>query len=64
MSGKPTTFYLPQEIVSLIDQVGKDRFETTRSETLRFLVLKALAELDYLTPETKKAYGLLSNEGE
>ena len=57
MSG--TTVYLPYDVVDLVDQVKEDRRDPTRSDTVRFLLLRSLAAMSYLEPATKKALGLV-----
>ena len=53
-----TTVWLPNDLVELVDIVRSDRKDTRRSQTVRFLILKSLADLSYLPEKTKKALGL------
>ena len=52
-----TTFWLPPDVVSLVDKIRHDRRDPSRSDTLRFLILRAAAELRYLPTEQSKALG-------
>lgn len=53
-----TTVWLPADLVVLIDKLKEVRRDPTRSDTVRYLVLRALAELSFLPAETKKALGI------
>jgi len=53
-----TTIWLPKDVVDLIDKVKLARKDPTRSDTVRFLLLKALAEMSFLPEESKKALGV------
>jgi metal-responsive CopG/Arc/MetJ family transcriptional regulator len=53
-----TTIWLPEDLVQILDKVKLARKDPTRSDTVRFLVLKALAEMSFLPDETKKALGV------
>jgi len=53
-----TTIWLPEDLVDLLEKVRKSRKDPTRSDTVRFLILKALAEMSFLPDETKKALGI------
>jgi len=59
---------LQDDLLGLLDQVQKDRKDSTRSATVRVLLLEALGAKSYLGIETKKALGILtmnkSNQGE
>ena len=59
-----TTIWLPEDLVELLDRLKKDRKDPTRSDTVRFLLLKALADLSYLPKETKKALGVTTTTKE
>ena len=59
--GNGTTFYLSEELVPLVDKLKQRRQDSTRAATLRFLILRSLAELGYLQSNQKKALGLLSS---
>ena len=52
-----TTVWLPKDVVSLVDKVQKDRKDPARSDTVRFLLLRALRDMSFLSEETKKALG-------
>ncbi len=58
MSENGTTFYLPKDLVLLIDGLRKARRDPTRSDTIRFLILRAMADMSFLSVESKKALGL------
>lgn len=49
------TVTIPSELVDKIDSVSKARFSKSRADTVRFLILKALADLGYLSDEEKNA---------
>lgn len=53
-----TTVWLPKDLVSLVDKVKEDRKDPTRTDTVRYLLLRALAEMSLLREETKKALGV------
>lgn len=54
-----TTIWLPKDVVEIVDKVKNQRRDPTRSDTVRFLLLKALAEMSFLPEETKKALGVI-----
>jgi len=56
--GNGTTFYLSEDLVPLVDKLKQRRQDSTRAATLRFLILRSLAELGYLPSYQKKALGL------
>jgi hypothetical protein len=56
--GNGTTFYLSEDLVPLVDKLKQRRQDSTRAATLRFLILRSLAELGYLASNQKKALGL------
>jgi metal-responsive CopG/Arc/MetJ family transcriptional regulator len=56
-----TTIWLPKDIVEIVDKIKNKRRDPTRSDTVRFLLLKALAEMSFLPEETKKALGVTRN---
>jgi metal-responsive CopG/Arc/MetJ family transcriptional regulator len=58
---KGTTVWLPKDLVEIVDKFKKQRCDPTRSDTVRFLLLKALAEMSLLPEETKKALGVTRN---
>ena len=49
---------LPNRLVDLIGKVGAKRQDPTRSDTVRVLLLQALAQLNYLPEDEKKALGV------
>jgi hypothetical protein len=53
-----TTFYLSEDLVPLVDKLKQRRQDPTRAATLRFLILRSLAELGYLPSNQKRALGL------
>ena len=55
-----TTVWLPKDVVLLIDKVQEDRKDPTRTDTVRYLLLRSLAEMSFLPEETKKALGVES----
>ncbi len=59
--GNGTTFYLSEDLVPLVDKLKQRRQDTTRAATLRFLILRSLAELGYLPSNQKRALGLMSS---
>ena len=54
---KGTVVWLPGDLVDLVDKLKGERMDPTRSDTVRFLILRALADLSYLPEEIKKALG-------
>ena len=58
MSQNGTTFYLEKQLVPLIEKIRKDRHDATRSDTVRFLILRGMAALSYLPENEKKALGV------
>ncbi len=53
-----TTFFLPADVVQLLQKVHKDRMDATMSDTIRFLILHGAAQLDYLPSSQMKALGI------
>jgi len=53
-----TTFSLPKSLVELIDKVRSKRRDPTRSDTVRLLLLQALAAMSYISDGEKKALGI------
>ena len=53
-----TTFFLPADVVQLLQKVHKDRMDATMSDTIRFLILHAAAQLDYLPLSQMKGLGI------
>jgi len=58
---KGTTVWLPKDLVEIVDKFKNQRRDPTRSDTVRFLLLKALAEMSFLPEETKKTLGVTRN---
>jgi metal-responsive CopG/Arc/MetJ family transcriptional regulator len=54
-----TTVWLPKDVVELVDKVKKSRRDPARSDTVRYLLLRALADMSYLSRKTKKALGVV-----
>jgi metal-responsive CopG/Arc/MetJ family transcriptional regulator len=57
---KSATFSLPESVLQLIDEVRLKRRDPTRSDTVRVLLLQALAAMSYLPRSEKKALGIVS----
>ena len=55
---RAATFSLPDSILKLIEKVGRERRDPTRSDTVRVLLLQALAVMSYLPDSEKKALGI------
>lgn len=53
-----TTVWLPADLVCLIDKIKEMRRDPTRSDTVRYLVLRALADLGFLPADTRRALGI------
>ena len=49
---------LPQSLIELIDKTRDHRGDPTRSDTVRVLLLRALADMSLVSDETKKALGI------
>lgn len=60
MKGNGTTFRLAPDLVQLVDQLKEKRQDPQRADTIRFLLMRALADLSFLPPEQKKALGVLA----
>ena len=58
MKKNGTTFYLANDLVPLVDKLKEQRQDPTRSDTVRFLILRAMAQLSFLPEEQKKALGV------
>jgi metal-responsive CopG/Arc/MetJ family transcriptional regulator len=52
-----TIIWLPGDLIDFVDSVKEKRRDPTRSDTVRFLLLKSLAQLGFLTEEEEKALG-------
>lgn len=55
---KAATLSLPEALLKLVDDVKKKRDDPTRSDTVRALLLQALAAMRYLPESQKKALGI------
>jgi hypothetical protein len=55
---KAATFSLPESVLRLVEQVKQKRADPTRSDTVRVLLLQALAAMSYLPDAQKKALGI------
>jgi len=55
---RAATFSLPDSILELIEEVKRKRRDPTRSDTVRVLLLQALAAMSYLPESEKKALGI------
>ncbi len=49
---------VPAALIEKIEQVRKARFDNKRADTIRFLILRALADLGFLSDSEKTALGL------
>ena len=54
------TIFCPDDLIAVIDELKVARRDTQRSDTVRLLILWALAELGYLPEKTRRAHGLSS----
>ena len=61
---KPATFSLPESVLKLVEDVKRRRRDPTRSDTVRVLLLQALAAMSYLSDSEKKALGMKTEEVE
>jgi metal-responsive CopG/Arc/MetJ family transcriptional regulator len=64
MKNKAVCISLPESLIKLLDEVMVKRQDPTRSDTIRVLLLSALAEMSFLPDETKKALGFPEQEPE
>ena len=55
---RAATFSLPESVLKLIEEVKQKRRDPTRSDTVRILLLQALAAMSYLPSSEKKALGI------
>jgi metal-responsive CopG/Arc/MetJ family transcriptional regulator len=55
---KAATLSLPESLLALIERVRQRRRDPTRSDTVRVLLLQALAAMSYLPGSEKKALGI------
>ena len=55
---KAATFSLPESVLKLVERVRQERRDPTRSDTVRVLLLQALAAMSYLPQSQKKALGI------
>jgi metal-responsive CopG/Arc/MetJ family transcriptional regulator len=58
------TFSLPESILELIDEIRRKRRDPTRSDTVRVLLLQALAAMSYISASEKKALGIWAAQKE
>jgi metal-responsive CopG/Arc/MetJ family transcriptional regulator len=61
---KAATFSLPESVLKLVDDVKRRRRDPTRSDTVRVLLLQALAAMSYLPDSEKKALGVSAKRGD
>jgi metal-responsive CopG/Arc/MetJ family transcriptional regulator len=62
MGNQSITISLPQSLVALVETLQEDRRDPTRSDTVRLLLLQALATMSYLPDSEKKALGISTKE--
>ena len=55
---RTASFSLPESLLRLIEKVRQKRRDPTRSDTVRVLLLQALATMSYLPDSEKKALGI------
>jgi len=55
---KAATVSLPKSLLDLIEEVRRERRDPTRSDTVRVLLLQALASMSFLSESEKKALGM------
>lgn len=55
---KPVTLSLPESLLRLVERVRTARRDPTRSDTVRVLLLQALATMGYISTSEKKALGM------
>jgi len=60
---RTASFSLPESLLRLIEKVGQKRRDPTRSDTVRILLLQALATMDYISDSEKKALGITTKVG-
>lgn len=53
-----TTCWLPGAIIQIVDKVKAERGDTRRSDTVKFLLILGLAEIEALDEDTKRVHGL------
>ena len=63
MKNQCITISLPQSLVALVEKLQDARRDPTRSDTVRLLLLQALAVMSYLPESEKKALGISTKEG-
>jgi metal-responsive CopG/Arc/MetJ family transcriptional regulator len=59
---RSATFSFPESILELIEEIKRKRRDPTRSDTVRVLLLQALAVMNYIPTSEKKALGILNRE--
>jgi metal-responsive CopG/Arc/MetJ family transcriptional regulator len=57
-----TTVWLPADLVELIDEVRERRMDPTRSDTLRYLILRALCDMSLIPEDMMKALGFQTSK--
>jgi hypothetical protein len=53
-----STVYVPKDLLELIDKCGKDRMDSSRANTIRFLLHRSFADIGYMSEDSKRALGL------
>ena len=53
-----TSVCLPEWMLELIEEIKRGKGDSTRSETIRSLLMQSFAALSYLPDESKKALGI------
>jgi metal-responsive CopG/Arc/MetJ family transcriptional regulator len=64
MGNQSITISLPQSLVALVEKLQEVRRDPTRSDTVRVLLLQALAAMSYLPDSEKKALGIRAAQKE
>jgi len=57
MPKKGSTVFLSNEMVILIDRLKRLRRDPTRATTIRYIIMRIMADLDLLSEEEKKLVG-------
>nr|MDO8135786.1 ribbon-helix-helix protein, CopG family [Candidatus Njordarchaeum guaymaensis] len=60
---KAATVSLPESILKLVEELRRKRRDPTRSDTVRVLLLQALAAMSYISNSEKKALGIKTKGG-
>ena len=53
-----STVYVPKDPLELIDKCGEDRMDSSKADTIRFLLLRSLADIVYMSEDSKRSLGL------